>query len=86
MVNLESLACGTPVITFDSGGSPECIDETCGRVVPCNDITALIKEIETICANSIFSSASCISRAQNFDKRKFGIAYVSLYKEMIGRV
>lgn len=23
--NLEALACGTPVITFNTGGSPECI-------------------------------------------------------------
>ena len=31
--SLEALACGTPVITFRTGGSPEAIDETCGYVV-----------------------------------------------------
>ena len=31
-VNLEALACGTPVITYRTGGSPESLDETCGAV------------------------------------------------------
>ena len=31
-VNLEALACGTPVITYRTGGSPESLDETCGIV------------------------------------------------------
>ena len=33
LVNLEALACGTPVITFDTGGSIECIDQNTGFVV-----------------------------------------------------
>lgn len=32
-VNLEALACGTPVITYRTGGSPECLDRTCGAAV-----------------------------------------------------
>jgi glycosyltransferase involved in cell wall biosynthesis len=28
--NLEALACGTPVITYETGGSPEAIDESTG--------------------------------------------------------
>ena len=32
-VNLESLACGTPIITFNTGGSPETIDDETGAVV-----------------------------------------------------
>ena len=31
--NIEAIACGTPVVTFDSGGSSEIIDDTCGIVV-----------------------------------------------------
>lgn len=30
--NLESLSCGTPVITFNTGGSPESITEHCGII------------------------------------------------------
>ena len=37
LVNIEALACGTPVVTFDAGGSPECIDDTCGKVIEIDD-------------------------------------------------
>ena len=40
-VNLEALACGTPVITYQTGGSPESITEKCGRVVPYKNYEAL---------------------------------------------
>jgi glycosyltransferase involved in cell wall biosynthesis len=40
-VNLEALACGTPVITYDTGGSPECIDESCGIVVEKGNISQM---------------------------------------------
>ena len=35
--NLESLACGTPVITYNTGGSPEPVLEGCGSVVDVGD-------------------------------------------------
>lgn len=31
--NLEALACGTPVITYDTGGSPECISNENGETI-----------------------------------------------------
>lgn len=31
--NLEALACGTPVITYDTGGSPECINDKNGIII-----------------------------------------------------
>ena len=31
---IESLACGTPVVGFDTGGLRELVPETCGRIVP----------------------------------------------------
>lgn len=31
--NIEALACGTPVVTYRTGGSPEVIDEKTGMVV-----------------------------------------------------
>ena len=40
VTNLESLACGTPVVTYDSGGSPEAIDAGTGLVVPRGDVVA----------------------------------------------
>ena len=79
LVNVETLACGTPVLTFDTGGSPECIDETCGSVVPCNDIVALKAEIERICKEEPYSINACLKRAELFDKRNTFLDYISLY-------
>lgn len=80
-VNMESLACGTPVLTFKTGGSPEIIDETCGAVVDKDDIDGLEKEIRRICQERPFSKEACIKRANNFDMNDKFAEYVELYKE-----
>lgn len=38
-VNIE--ACGTPIVTFDTGDSPETIDVVTGIIVPRGDFAAL---------------------------------------------
>ena len=79
LVNLEALACGTPVITFDSGGSPECVDETCGMVVPKNDVDALEAAIRTVIENRPFSREACMAYAANFDANEKFAEYLELY-------
>lgn len=48
-VNMEAIACGTPVVTFDTGGSPEMLNEKVGRVVPVDDVNEMMSEIKNIC-------------------------------------
>lgn len=79
LVNIESLACGTPVITFNTGGSPECIDETCGIVVPQNDVTSLKESVECVCNSLHFDGNACVKYASNFDKTQKFEQYVDLY-------
>ena len=83
-VNMEALACGTPVITFKTGGSPEIIDETCGVVVPCDDIQALEDAIRYVVNEKPFSAESCRKRAEQFDMRDKFAEYVDLYREICG--
>lgn len=80
-VNMESLACGTPVLTFNTGGSPEIIDETCGLVVPKNDKEAIFNEIIRISKEKPYSKAACLERAKSFDMNERFKEYVELYKE-----
>ena len=47
-VNLEALACGTPVVTFRTGGSPESITPETGIVVEKGDFEQLVDAIETV--------------------------------------
>ncbi len=85
LVNIEALACGTPGVTYNSGGSPECYDETCGSVVDCDDVKALEREIIRICTERPYSKESCIHRAQMFDQNiRFG-EYLDLYRQVFSK-
>lgn len=45
-INIESLACGTPVITYNTGGSPEIVKNYEGIIIDKGDINSLIDGIE----------------------------------------
>lgn len=82
-VNLEALACGTPVITYRTGGSPEAIDEKTGVVVEQGDVNGLVNAIRMM-KDRPLSSSDCRRRAEEcFDKDKCFEKYVELYKTLI---
>ena len=83
LVNVESLACGTPVVTFRSGGSPECVDETCGIVVDCDDVDSMEREIRRICELRPYSIDACVQHAKKFDMNARFEEYVELYKSIL---
>lgn len=85
LVNAESLACGTPVVTFKTGGSPEIIDKSCGSVVDKDDVNALESEILRICETTPYTQKVCRSRAVLFDKDERVEEYVDLYASLIDR-
>lgn len=78
-VNMESIACGTPVVTFRTGGSPEIIDEKTGYVVDIDDIDEMEKIIIQICTKKIFSIENCLERAKAFDKNRKYQEYIELF-------
>ena len=82
-VNIEALACGTPVLTFRTGGSAEIIDDTCGSSVDCDDLDGLIKEITRICTEKPFKKESCLNRAKLFDSNDKFKDYINLYDRVV---
>ena len=80
-VNMESLACGTPVLTFRTGGSPEILDDSCGRVVDTGDVEQLYREILWIEKERPFTREACLVRAESFDAKKRFEEYRNLYSE-----
>lgn len=80
LVNIEALACGTPGVTFETGGSPECYDNTCGSVVPCDDIDAMEREIIRICNDAPYPKKACLKKAKSFDKNDRFEEYINLYE------
>ena len=82
-VNIEALACGTPVITYDVGGSKESLNKKCGTYVKINDIKSLKKEIINCCENKPYSKEECIKQSKKYDMNKKFKEYVKLYKEIL---
>ena len=78
-VNMESIACGTPVLTFHTGGSAEMLDETCGRVVERNDTQGMVDAVLAIERDRPFSQKDCLAKAKDYDASKRFEEYVKLY-------
>ena len=80
-VNLESIACGTPVITYDTGGSPESVTPHTGSVIQRGDIQGLV---DAICRCKVQDRENvrkrCISYAHlYFDQNQCFEHYIDLY-------
>lgn len=82
-VNMEALACGTPVLTFRTGGSPEMLEETCGSVVDCDDVDAMEKEIIRICTHKPYCEMDCLKKAWKFDQNERFKEYLILYERIV---
>lgn len=80
-VNMEALACGTPVITFETGGSPEMLTTTCGRIVKCDDFQGLVDNIIEVCMRNPISKADCVLHAKEFNMYEKFEEYIKLYKQ-----
>lgn len=83
--NIEALACGTPVITFDTGGSPESIDEKCGVIVEKGSTHGLIEAINTVKRKrKAHYSNHCRARTEErYNKDDRFNDYISLYDRMM---
>jgi glycosyltransferase involved in cell wall biosynthesis len=85
-VNIEALACGTPVITYRTGGSPEAIDDNTGAVIEQGDINALSRKIIEF-KNIEFKQChaiDCRRRAEeHFDKDKCFEKYIAIYESLL---
>ena len=82
LVNIEANACGTPVLMFKTGGSPECITEKSGYIVDLDDIDEIERQILRIKRENPYSEADCIESAKRFNKSDKFKEYVDLYKSM----
>lgn len=77
--NLEALACGTPVVTYQTGGSPECLIDACGATVLQGDLKQLYDTIVKMVLSKV-SENDCSKHRLNFDKRKRYADYIRIYQ------
>lgn len=81
--NIEALACGTPVITYNTGGSPEALGENTGTSVDKGDINALKEAIMSLTKNKDRIKI-CRQRAvKHFNAQERYQDYLNLYKNLI---
>lgn len=87
-VNLEALACGTPVITYKTGGSPEAVSAKTGWVVEqgdINGIASIIRSFEERKESEVIAQRqACRERAEKeFDKNKCFEKYLQVYENLL---
>lgn len=83
-VNMESVCCGTPVITYDSCGSPELtLSGRTGYVIPQRDSKALSFAIDRVKRGDISREKCRGLGVLMFDKIKRYQDYVTLFHEII---
>ena len=78
-VNLEAQACGTPVITYKTGGSVESVPAS--QVVEKGDIDSLLNKIYQICEDGEFE----VLNRSRFDKTVLFEEYLDIYMDVINR-
>jgi glycosyltransferase involved in cell wall biosynthesis len=84
-INIEALACGTPVITYDTGGCVEIIDEETGIVIKKGDLDGLAAAVSLVQqTGKNHYTNSCKKRAVTmFDKNKRHKKYLELYEKLV---
>lgn len=82
-VNMESICCGTPVITYDSCGSPELIDDLTGIIVKENDKVGILKAIDFIRKNKNKFSQCRTVGIKKFNKMNCYQRYIEIYEELV---
>lgn len=82
-VHMEALACGTPVVTYNTGGAGEMLNEKCGTVIPYNDIDKMEEVIRNRCECNPFTREECLFQAKKFDEKERYEEYLELYKKVL---
>ena len=78
---MEAIACGTPVITFNTGGCAEIVTDGCGVVVYSNTVDEMVEKIKEVIGNREAYSKGCKAKADDFAEKNCFDKYV---RTMIG--
>lgn len=82
--NLEALACGVPVITFNTGGSPECVDDRTGLIVSQRNIKGILNALNEVKKYNKIYIDDCRDRAVlKYNKLNRYEEYFELYYSML---
>lgn len=84
---IESLACGLPVVTFETGGVPEIVEnDKTGFVVEYKNGEMLTSALEKILDDENLRekmSKNAIKASKKFSSERMALEYLKLYKELL---
>jgi putative colanic acid biosynthesis glycosyltransferase len=85
--NLEAMSCGTPVLTYKTGGSVESINYETGFIVDKGDISGIVDAIEDVRQKGKnHYSNNCIKHIkEKFNKKLRYKIYLNVYNQLINR-
>lgn len=83
--NLEALSCGTPILTYNTGGSVEAVSDNTGFIVEKGDLDSVIRIIDEVRGKgNEFYSDNCRNRAvECFNKDDRFEEYIELFNNLI---
>lgn len=86
--NIEALACGTPIVTFRTGGSVESVMSHTGIVVEQGDMNGLLMAVREVCARGKnFYTDACREKAvRDYNKDVQYGKYIELYQKTLHQI
>lgn len=85
---LESMACGKPFVGFNTSGLREVVDDSCGCLLPVDDVDALAETVKTLVASpATIDAMGLAGRARALAKFLSANVeqYINLYQEIHAR-
>lgn len=85
LVTAEAMACGTPVIVYNTTACPEVVSDDSGFIIPPKDINAMAKAIMDYnnSNNKDSYKKNCLEQVARFDENERYGEYIQLYKSLI---
>ncbi len=78
--NLEAMSCGTPVITYRAGGSPEALTEETGVITEVGDLKGVLEAVKELKSRDREKTAECCIKRASIYSREL------MYKQYIEEV
>lgn len=84
-VNIEALACGTPIIGYNTGGSADIIDKSVGMLIERGRKDLLLSSLKEMkCIGKAFYQNTCRKKAEKlFNKEERYKEYIQLYNDLL---